>query len=61
MVEMISDQRFYERRAAEELKRAARALSPQAKDWHRKLARDFAKRAQEQAEANPEVHDAGVR
>jgi len=48
---MISDQRFYERRAAEERKRAARAITPEAKEWHHKLARDFAKKAHEEAKA----------
>ncbi len=48
---MISDQRFYARRAAEELSRAARALTPEAKAWHLKLARDFASR--EQGEKQP--------
>lgn len=43
---MISDQRFYARRAAEELSRAGRALTPEARDWHLKLARAFTARAQ---------------
>ncbi len=42
---MISDQRFYARRAAEELSRAARAMTPEAKTWHLKLALDFESRA----------------
>ncbi|MEQ7874883.1 hypothetical protein ABDK56_12865 [Sphingomonas sp. ASV193] len=42
---MESNQRFYERRAAAERTAAMRALTPQAKDWHAKLASDFAERA----------------
>jgi hypothetical protein len=44
---MISDKRFYARRAAEELSRASRALTPQAKEWHEYLAAGFSKRASE--------------
>ena len=44
---MVSNQRFYFRRAAEERSRAARALTAQARDWHLKLATEFASRAQE--------------
>ena len=42
---MESNQRFYLRRAAEERTAAMRAMTPQARDWHSKLAEDFAGRA----------------
>ncbi|MCY7339709.1 MAG: hypothetical protein LH465_07145 [Sphingomonas bacterium] len=42
---MESNQRFYMRRAAEERTAAHRAMTPQARDWHAKLAQDFAERA----------------
>ena len=42
---MESNQRFYMRRAAEERTAAHRAVTPQAREWHHKLAQDFARRA----------------
>lgn len=42
---MESNQRFYLRRAAEERTAARRAMTPEAQDWHSKLALDFAQRA----------------
>ena len=42
---MESNQRFYLRRAAEERTAARRAMTPQAREWHSKLAEDFAGRA----------------
>jgi hypothetical protein len=42
---MVSNQRFYLRRAAEERTAAQRAITPQAREWHSKLAHDFAQRA----------------
>lgn len=42
---MVSNQRFYVRRAAEERIAAQRAVTPQAREWHAKLAQDFAQRA----------------
>ncbi len=42
---MESNLRFYLRRAAEERTAANRAITPQAREWHRKLAEDFADRA----------------
>jgi hypothetical protein len=42
---MVSNQRFYLRRAAEERTAAQRAVTPQAREWHSKLAQDFARRA----------------
>lgn len=43
---MESNQRFYLRRAAEERTAALRAVTPQAREWHQKLAIDFAARAE---------------
>jgi hypothetical protein len=43
---MVSNQRYYMRRAAEERTAAARAITPQAREWHSKLALDFAARAE---------------
>jgi hypothetical protein len=43
---MVSNLRYYQRRAAEERSAAARAITPQARDWHSKLAKDFAARAE---------------
>jgi hypothetical protein len=37
--------RFYTKRAVEESLRAARSITPAARNWHDKLAKDFAKRA----------------
>ncbi len=44
---MESNQRYYMRRAAEERTAAHRAITPQAREWHAKLAQDFAQRAVE--------------
>ena len=44
---MVSNQRYYERRAIEERMAAQRAITPQAREWHAKLAADFANRALE--------------
>ena len=44
-VVMESNQRFYTRRAAEERTAAHRAVTEQARQWHHKLAIDFAQRA----------------
>ena len=44
---MVSNRRFYARRASEELARAARALTSEAREWHQQLAESFAKRAQD--------------
>ena len=46
-VGMESNLRFYMRRAAEERTAAIRAVTPQAREWHHKLAQDFARRAAE--------------
>lgn len=42
---MESNLRYYLRRAAEERTAANRAVTPQAREWHHKLAMDFALRA----------------
>ena len=42
---MESDHRYYSRRAAEEQRRAARAVTPEARERHRELAMLFANRA----------------
>lgn len=49
---MESNQRFYMRRAAEERTAAMRAMTPQAREWHSKLAQDFAARA---AASSPQI------
>ena len=45
--DMDSDFRFYTRRAAEETARADRSVTPAARDRHRQLASEFAKRARD--------------
>lgn len=42
---MESDGRYYARRAAEEAQRAARAITPEAREWHRQLAQSFSARS----------------
>ena len=42
---MESNSRYYLRRAAEERTASIRAVTPQAREWHSKLAIDFASRA----------------
>jgi len=42
---MESNHRFYVRRAAEERSAARSAMTEQARNWHAKLALDFAERA----------------
>jgi hypothetical protein len=42
---MESNQRYYARRAAEERMAAARAITASAREWHAKLASQFAARA----------------
>ena len=46
---MESDQRYYSRRAAEEQRRAANAVTPEARERHRELASLFATKAAQQA------------
>jgi hypothetical protein len=40
-----SNQRYYSRRAVEERMAAQRAVTETAREWHSKLAADFAERA----------------
>jgi hypothetical protein len=42
---MESDQRYYSRRAAEEQRRAAHAVTAEARERHRELASLFARKA----------------
>ena len=42
---MESDHRYYSRRAAEEQRRASRAITPEARERHRALASLFADKA----------------
>ena len=42
---MESNQRYYARRAAEERMAAARSMTAAAREWHAKLAQQFAARA----------------
>lgn len=42
-----SNQRYYSRRAAEERMAAQRAITQNAREWHAKLAQQFAARAAE--------------
>lgn len=44
---MESNHRYYHRRAIEERMAAQRAMTQQARDWHAKLAAQFAERAAE--------------
>ena len=48
---MEPNQRYYERRALEETKAAARAVTPEGKERHRQLAEGFRQRAQDCAQA----------
>ena len=50
---MESDHRYYSRRAAQERMAASRAISAKAQAWHRQLAEDFIKRAQQIRELSP--------
>lgn len=47
---MESDHRYYARRAAEEERRAAHAITPAARQRHRELAQLFAHKAEHGAE-----------
>jgi hypothetical protein len=48
---MESNARYYSRRAHEESRAAMRAMTPQAQAWHRQLADDFARKAEQFAMA----------
>jgi hypothetical protein len=50
---MEPNHRYYERRALEEMKAAARAVTPEGKARHLQLAEDFRKRSQLYAETAP--------
>lgn len=50
---MESNQRYYLRRASEERTAALRSITPQARDWHSKLAGEFAARAAAEPSAIP--------
>jgi hypothetical protein len=45
---MVSNQRYFERRAYEEAARAARSCSQGARLWHLELAEKFSRLAKEQ-------------
>jgi hypothetical protein len=45
--ELLSDKRYFARRAVEEASRAARSLSPTARSWHQELADKFSALARE--------------
>jgi len=49
---MEPNQRYYERRALEETKAAARAVTPEGKERHRQLAEGFRQRAQDCAQSS---------
>ena len=42
---MVSNQRYYAQRAAQESMRAQRALCPDARAWHQQLADNYRQRA----------------
>jgi hypothetical protein len=44
---MESDRRYYSRRAAQEKIAASRAITANARDWHKQLAEDFTRKARE--------------
>ena len=50
---MVSNQRYYAQRAAQEATRAAHAISPEARVWHTRLSETFRQRACGQAETVP--------
>lgn len=53
---MESDHRYYTRRAAEEERRATRAITPAARDRHRELAEMFHRKAEQRPQ--PELQAA---
>jgi hypothetical protein len=60
---MDTDYRFFSRRAAEETARAARALTPAARERHEQLAATFAARAlaAEEADTKAMMHSSVIR
>lgn len=57
---MESDQRYYLRRASEERTAALRSVTPQAHEWHSRLAADFAGRAMATGASSPITLAKGV-
>jgi hypothetical protein len=53
---MESDHYYYSRRASEELRRAATALTPAARERHEELAHLFAAKAAQRARMNELQH-----
>lgn len=49
---MVSNQRYYAQRAAQESMRARAALSPDARAWHQQLADTYRQRAAGVVEAS---------
>lgn len=45
---MESDQIYYARRAAQEARAAARAITPAARDWHQQLADKYSRKVREE-------------
>ncbi len=58
---METNQRFYARRAAEELARAETAIMPAARERHLKLAFNFAQRANDALQTRNPSDDVQVR
>ena len=57
---MVSNQRYYERRAAEELRAAARAITDEARERRHALAELFARKAAECRGGGAATADAGL-
>jgi hypothetical protein len=54
-VKVISNQRYFARRAVEETARARRACSPAAQSWHQELADKFGRLARQECMADERV------
>jgi hypothetical protein len=52
---VISNQRYFARRAVEETARARRACSPAAQSWHQELADKFGRLARQECIADERV------
>jgi hypothetical protein len=50
---LLSDQRYFARRAIEERSRAARAISPTARSWHQELADKYHRLARQDCSETP--------
>jgi putative protein kinase ArgK-like GTPase of G3E family len=57
---MESNRRYYERRASEELRAAARAVTPEARERRRALAEQFARKAAEHRLAGAAALEIGM-